>query len=300
VELQERSCPLCGPSPSRVRYEARFDAGILDDFAFASRKFPEYMHYRLIECLHCDLLYASPVFPPAEIDAAYQKASFDSSEEAAFAARTYGKLLPSLFENSADLEGALDIGTGDGAFLEVLLQKGFINVKGVESSLAPIRAAKDPIKALIQQGPFRISDFQPNSLRLVTCFQTLEHLSDPMAVCRTAYKLLKPQGGFLSVCHNRRSFSAGMLGRRSPIFDIEHLQLFSPKSARFLLEECGFERVVVRSFFNLYPLHYWIKLFPFPAVLKKSLVGWLKKTGLGQIPIGLPAGNMALFGFKKG
>jgi hypothetical protein len=73
---------------------------------------------------------------------------------------------------------------------------------------------------------------RPESLNLVTCFQTFEHLADPLAMCGDAFHLLKPGGAVLFVGHNRRAVSARILGRRSPIFDIEHLQLFSPASVR--------------------------------------------------------------------
>ena len=35
--------------------EAKFDLDVLDGFAFASRKLPEYMHWRLVECGRCDV-----------------------------------------------------------------------------------------------------------------------------------------------------------------------------------------------------------------------------------------------------
>ena len=53
---------------------------------------------------------------------------------------------------------------------------------------------------------------------------------------KEAFRILKPGGAIFLIGHNRRrSLSARLLGRRSPIFDIEHLQLFSPRSLRQLL-----------------------------------------------------------------
>jgi len=298
--LVERSCPVCGSSAdSRVVAEAQVDSARLDAFAFSSRKTPEYMHHRLLVCAPCDCLYASPTPPPETTAPAYQDASFDSQVESHYAARTYGKLLARLGARLPDRAGALDVGTGDGAFLEQLLSLGFKDVVGVEPSSAPIAVAREEIRPLIQHGEFDAKRFEPGRFSLVTCFQTLEHLHEPRAMCEAASRLLRPGGALFVVCHNRRALSARLLGMKSPIFDIEHLQLFSPGSLTRLLERSGFEGVEVRPVWNSYPLHYWTKLAPIPGTLKRFTVATAKKTGFGHLPIALPAGNIAAVATKR-
>ena len=182
--LVVRPCPLCGSSDdSQVAARARFDADRLDEFAFSSRKPPEYMHHRLIACPVCDLVYASPVpATPQSLAKAYEDAAFDSDVESRYASFTYGRLLARLEATLPDLIGAIDVGTGDGAFLEQLLAHGFTDVVGVEPSSAPIRAAKAPIRPLIRSGPFEFQQGDEGRFSLVTCFQTLEHLYDPAAL----------------------------------------------------------------------------------------------------------------------
>src|SRR3972149_4287528 len=300
MEMSTRPCPLCGSTgePS-IFAQADFDLDLLDDFAFASRKIPEYMHYRLISCPVCDLLYASPVPKSGMIARAYEEAAFDSSEEAYYASRTYGGFLPNIIKRLPDLVGAIDVGTGDGAFLEQLLASGFSGVVGIEPSKAPIAAAKVEIMPLIRHGVFNPHDFENETFSLVTCFQTLEHLYDPVEMCRNAHRMLKRGGAVFFICHNFRSLPTKMLGMKSPIFDIEHLQLFSMKSARYMLERSGFVDIEINAVYNRYPLHYWIKLLPMPISLKRSFISILKKTGIGRLPILIPAGNMAVIGYKR-
>ncbi len=197
------------------------------------------------------------------------------------------------------MDGALDIGTGDGAFLERLLEQGFTNVKGVEPSEAPINSAKPRIKPLIVPGLFKPESFVEGSFSLVTSFQTLEHVETPKEVLEAALRLLKPGGAFVTVSHNFRSLSARMMGSKSPIYDIEHLQLFSLKSMGVLLEQCGFSEVVVRSTANTYPLHYWLKMVPISRPAKKELIGFFKATKIGYILVSVHAGNMLAIGFKS-
>jgi SAM-dependent methyltransferase len=297
-ELAARTCPVCHASAARPFAPANVDPAALDAFAFASRKLPEYMHYALVVCEVCDLLYCNPAPTQQAIEHAYRDAAFDASDESRQASITYAALLRRMSPALAQRRGALDIGTGDGAFLEQLLADGFTDVVGVEPSSAPIAAAKPAIRGLIRHGPFRAGDFRPQSLSLVTCFQTIEHVYDPLRLCQEAFGLLRPGGAFFLVFHNRRALLARAMGLRSPIFDIEHLQLFSRRSIRAVLARASFARVDVRTVINRYPLNYWGRLAPLPAAWKGKALALLRASGLGRLPIAAPVGNLAAFAYK--
>ncbi len=299
LQLIDRACPICASAEhSREYAKESIDPTRLDKFAFASRKMPEYMHHRLLLCRDCDILYASPVPATVELEQEYLEAAYDSGAEAGYAARTYARLLRPILGRLPDRVGALDIGAGDGAFLKELLALNFTAVVGAEPSSAPIAAADVSVRPLLRQAPFRAADFQAQRFRLITCFQTMEHLPDPLQLCRDAYGLLKEGGAMLCVVHNRRALSARLLGRRSPIFDIEHLQLFSPASVRRLLECAGFCDVRTAMIVNRYPITYWMRLFPLPRALKNGAIRIAAALGGNHIPFALPAGNQVAFGFK--
>ena len=302
--MTSRACPVCGSEAATVFAEQKIDPAALDGFAFASRKPPEYMHYRLVACPVCDLIYASPAPGPETLAGAYVTAAYDSSEESTWAARTYRRLLRPVLASlggvsRAGLGSALDIGAGDGAFLEQLLAAGFRHVEGVEPSDAPRLSARPDIRPLIHEGLFSPEVFDGRRFDLITCLQTIEHVHDPLALCRDAGSLLEDGGALFIVCHNRRAASAKLLGRHSPIFDVEHLQLFSPRSLRQLLGESGFTNVSVRPVLNSYPLRYWARLAPIPAGLKATAQEVLGGR-LGSLRLMLPAGNVAAWGYRRG
>jgi SAM-dependent methyltransferase len=299
MDLKKRSCPVCSSTnESNVLAESNYDESRVNLFSFASRKFPELMHFRLVLCPECDVLYASPSPVSGYIERAYQEAEYDSAEEARFAARAYFKYLSRFIGSLPDLNGALDIGAGDGSFLEMLLNAGYRGLVGVEPSEAPIRAARPEVRGLIRQGLFSRREFEKGSFSLITCFQTLEHLDDPLDVCTASYDLLKPGGAFFTVAHNYRSVSAKLLGMKSPIYDIEHLQLFSQASLGHLLRRAGFTGVKVFPIANSYPFHYWLKIMPLGMLLKKKVIGFSKTIGLGYISFPVRAGNMAAIGYR--
>jgi len=300
VSWVDRPCPLCGSSDqSRVIAESNIDMEKLDQFAFASRKLPEYMHPRLIECPTCSLLYGSPVLSPETLAGAYRDAAFDSGKEAEYASVTYSREIEKIIGQLPDLKEALDIGTGDGAFLKQLLRIGFLEPMGVEPSEAPYNAATPDIQRRIRFGLFRPEKYRSEEFSLVTCFQTMEHLWDPLEMARSVMPLLKRGGAFVIVVHNRHALSARALGFKSPIFDLEHLQLFSPETARQLLERAGYARVHVAPLWNRYPISYWTRLLPFPSRVKNALLSLEQSSRLGKVLVSLPAGNLICIGFKE-
>ena len=288
-------CPCCGERGTHA-IDANIDVERMSEATFASRKRPELMHHEYWECAACGS-YFTPALPDVEeLYTDYRDASFDSGVEAAFASRTYSEAILAR-ARLLSRGSALDIGTGDGAFLGSLLDMGFQDVKGVEPSLAPIEAALPRVRPLIIQGIFEEGSFGPETLDLVTCFQTIEHVPDPSALVREAFSILRPGGYLAIVCHDRKSPVNRLLGRKSPIFDIEHLQLLTRTGLRGLFTRAGFSDVDVSRIRNRYPVRYWLRLAPLPIgvgnVLESRSDSWL----LNQ-PVSVGVGNVICVGRK--
>ncbi len=298
-ELTARSCPICGSDDdSDVFASQQLDLEALDRYAFASRKRPEHMRLRLVACPRCDLVYATPIPAPEALARAYETAAFDSAVEARFAASTYIRALGPVLAALPDRAGALDIGTGEGAFLGELLDAGFSGVGGIEPSIEPVAAADPRVTPLISQDVFHAGVRPAGSLALVTCFQTIEHVPDPAVLVRDAVTLLKPGGVLALVCHNRRSPVNRALGLRSPIVDVEHQQLFSPASVQRLLQSAGLAGVGHRAIANTYPLRYWARLLPVPRRAGELLDTGLRRARVADRPVRLRVGNLLAWGTR--
>ena len=258
------------------------------------------MHYKMVVCELCDVAYANPAPDIQWLHDQYVNADFDTVSESRDAAQTHGRLIRSMLHRLPDIERVLDIGAGDGALLDVLRGIGFSQVEGVEPSEGPLRAASDENQKAIHQGFFSEMDFAVGKYSLVTCFQAVEHVEDVKALTQSVFRLLKPGGLFLIVCHNFRALSARLLKQRSPIFDVEHLQLFSPASLRYLLDDAGYEDIMIAPFSNRYPLDYWFKLVPMPTKLQDLGQRLLYVTKLSQLYVSLRAGNLYGCGISRG
>ena len=299
MKMVERVCPVCErKAPSTVTLPANFDLTKLDAQGFASRKFPEHMHLQMHTCSTCDVLFANPALDSSDLVSAYTDASFESSQEADDAGFTYESYLRPRLAKLGPLQSALDVGCGNGNFLLRLQQLGYQQVTGVEPSLAPIQVADKAIRPFIKHTAYHNELFRDASFNLVCCFMTLEHVSSPGELMRDFARILQSKGAVYCVTHNYRSFLARLMGTKSPIYDVEHMQLFSPISLKQLLSNAGFQDVEVFSISNKYPLSYWIKLLPLPKPLKILLIKMLIFIKLDSIKIPLNVGNMAVIGRK--
>lgn len=296
----KNACPICGSTePYRLKAHKNFDLKELDCYGFASRKMPEYMHYELRECIDCGVLYAVDQMDSEQLSGLYREAEFDSAEEAGYASRTYVRYLKKFY---GDLRGnvSLDIGTGEGSFLAILKNEEGAEVWGVEPSVAPIGLADPSIKNRIVNDRFRPGLFEADlKFSIITCFQTMEHIPEPQELIRNINDILVDGGVYYTVCHDYTAFVNRMLGKKSPIYDIEHLQLFSAKSLYKLMISNGFSDIITFKITNRYPLSYWMKLFPLPKGIKKTLMTALAKIGAEKIMISVNVGNVGVIARKK-
>ena len=294
--LSGRPCPVCGSvDQTRELYPERIDPTRIDGMSYASRKEPEFMSLRMVVCPACDVLYAPRIPSSIFLSSAYADTGYDSQAEADFAAASYAEALRIRLDQLPDRSSALDIGAGNGALLSHLRAFGFSEVVGIEPSRDAVNSATPDLRDLIRIESFDPSRLTHASFSLVIANQTLEHVGDPYQLLQGAHRLLKPGGALMIVSHNYRHWLMRLLGARSPIIDIEHLQVFSPASLRYALHLAGFQQIDVVPFANRYPLHYWTRLLPLPKAVKRPLYGWLRDGEHGRAGRGMlsaSVGNM--------
>ncbi|ADK85527.1 Methyltransferase type 12 [Desulfarculus baarsii DSM 2075] len=299
TDAAERACPTCGKRHGRLFAKERINPDLVGSFTYASRKTPEFMRHRLVRCLYCDTVYAPSPPPERVLSRAYASADYDSWEEAECAAADYARVIAPLLKGLPALGGAVEIGAGNGAFLPHLRRAGFQAVLGVEPSRKAIEAASAQARPLLREGVFTPETLAENRPALICSFMTLEHLPDPRGFVQAAHDALVPGGLLALVTHDWKAALNRLLGLRSPIIDIEHLQLFTARALQRLLRDRGFEDIQTAAFSNRYPLRYWLRLSPLPAGVRRALTGPLGRLGLLTLPLSLPVGNVMATGRKK-
>jgi len=134
--------------------------------------------------------------------------------------------------------------------------------------------------------------FPDRSFDAICFFQVLDHIFDPAGIIETSFRLLRPGGFVLCLNHNIDAGSAQWLKERSPIIDIEHTYLYSPKTIGLLFSRFGFQLKETGAVRNRYSVSYLTRLVPLPGRLKRTALAVLSATHVGRIPLSLPLGNL--------
>ena len=136
----------------------------------------------------------------------------------------------------------LDVGCSNGAFISAAQSLG-INAEGVEPAAAPAQAAMES-GLKVHQGFLQDIHLADASFHVVTLFEVLEHLKDPLSLMKECHRVLT-QGGLLVIrTGNTDSWSALFMKNRWEYFSISehggHVSFFNPVSMGKLAQRSGF------------------------------------------------------------
>ena len=96
------------------------------------------------------------------------------------------------------------------------------------------------------EGRLPLAALGSRTFDLVTLVDVIEHVTDPVGLCRDAAARLAPGGRIVVVTPDVESIAARVLGRRWWHFRVAHIGYFSPRSFSRAAERAGL-RVVDRE-----------------------------------------------------
>ena len=253
----------------------------------------------MVRCRTCGLVRSDPIAETSVLQGLYADSLLNYETELANLRLTYGRCLVGLRRYGAVPGSLLEIGCGRGFLLEEASAQGYSLVRGVEPSRDAVAKSSEQIRPRIVCDLFRPGLFPPAAFDVVCMFQVFDHVPEPAALLDECLRVLRPGGLVLALNHNIQAWSARILGQRSPIIDVEHTFLYSPRTMRRLFERHGFEVLEVRPVWNRYSLQYLSRLAPLPPRVQQWGQRLLSSTGLGRIPCTVPLGNLRLVARKS-
>lgn len=281
MELLHNRC-LCKSEDCQILFPEKIEWSTFSAYEFSARRRRSIQHYRIVRCNACGLVRSDPVLSDEELAALYRRSEFLYQRESSFAARTYASLLTRYFGMFPRPEQIrlLEIGCGNGAFLEEMQRRRLHTVIGVEPSVQAVEHASGAVRSAIINNLFNRGFFQPETFDVVCAFHVLDHVRAPVEFIRECFRIVNKKGIVIVVCHNVDAIVNKMLGEYSPVFDVEHIFLFNPATLRNLFESCGFIPRDEGRVTNTYPLSYWLRYAPivhkfverFPLLMQNILL----------------------------
>ena len=136
----------------------------------------------------------------------------------------------------------LDVGCSNGAFIHTASQMG-MNCEGVEPAKEAAQAARES-GLKVSHGFLEELNLPENSFDVMTVFEVIEHLKDPLSLLNECKRLLKPKGILVIRTGNTDSWTVKVLKGKWHYFNLNkhggHISFFNKRSMLVLAQKTGF------------------------------------------------------------
>ena len=251
----------------------------------------------IMRCTGCGLVLQNPQPVPEDLLAGYEEVvdvRYDEEREGRL--HTFSQSLREL-EHHAAPGRLLDVGAYLGFFVEVARTNGW-DAEGIE----PSRWAAETSQA--RDLPVRSGSLEnlecDASYDVVTLWDVIEHLSDPLGSLKHLRGMLKPGGVLALSTMDVDAPVARILGRRWPWYMQMHLYYFSKRSLEDLVRRAGYEVVEIRRHRRIVTITYLIsRLERRIGVAYPLLERVVKVLGIGRRLVTVDLGDIVTLFARK-
>lgn len=258
LKLEKTSCKICQSEFHIELYpNTKTKESDIESKAVACSTLVHSSHGRIASCLSCGSVANNPMISSKELLPAYEEVIDETymeniaSREATF--KHNFKNQSGFFPSQGKI---LDIGCYCGAFLKISSEMGYIS-KGVEPSSWASKKARAYSNCEVVNGT--IDSLDPSErFDLITAFDVMEHLVDPLSEVAKVNKHLDVGGYFIFSTLDFENWAPQLLGEKWPWMMDMHLYYFSISTIEDILAKNGFKLVDVKPYSHIIPMKYFL------------------------------------------
>lgn len=198
-----------------------------------------YAHASLKKCVNCNFVFAGKIPSPELLEQHYSGYP-RNNQFSAITRKRYLELLNEL-EPYRKTNRIIDIGCGDGYFLQTAKEKGW-EVFGTEFTTDAVENCRSRGISMFQGTAANI----PADLEfdVITTFEVIEHLNNGREFAQQVFDRLRTGGVFYFTTPNFNSLSRRRLKGDWRVIEYpEHLSYYTPNTAHLLLSNAGLQQL---------------------------------------------------------
>lgn len=198
-----------------------------------------YEKHGLVKCKNCGFVFMERIPSVQTLNEHYGKYSYATEGYLSpQTVKSYNKLLDE-FEKYRNTNKLLDVGCGRGWFLQEAKKRGW-KVYGSEYSETAVELCKSKGIEMIS-GQLQADSFESNSFDVITSFEVIEHINNPLEDLEKIYAYLRSGGLFYCTTPNFNSLLRYYLKEEYNIIEYpEHLSYYTKKTLNNALKKSGF------------------------------------------------------------
>jgi 2-polyprenyl-3-methyl-5-hydroxy-6-metoxy-1,4-benzoquinol methylase len=203
-----------------------------------------YQKAHLCKCCNCGFVFAQQI--PSEQELIEYYDGYGRNDYLSpVTIKRYNELLDAM-EPFRKTNKLLDVGCGIGYFLEVAKERGW-EVFGTEYTDRAIEICTE--KGIqMKQGKLDPSNYEPGSFDVITSFEVLEHINNPLEETNNFNQLLRKGGLVYLTTPNFNSLLRHRLKERYDVITYpEHLSYYTPSTLKKLFTQCGFRKLKIQT-----------------------------------------------------
>ncbi len=255
---------------------------------------------RIVRCKQCNLVYVSPRIKSSTIIDAYSTSVDDLYvSQAETRISTFRRSTKLLSQYASPPGNLLDVGAAAGFFCKAAQDTGW-NVIGVEPSSWMAQWGKGKFGVDLRQGTLQDHKFNDSFFNVITMWDSIEHMPDPLISLKECHRIMKSGGILLINTPDFGSFLARIFGQNWWFLLSHHLYYFTSDTINKMLEVAGFEVIDIRRHYQFLELVHLAKMIGlYSKSMSRAALTVFEILHLGKISIPYYASQMNIIARKR-